>query len=439
MVDAFLPIENGDSRPLRVLFLDINAYFASVEQQEQPYLRGKPIAVAPVDTDSTCAIAASYEAKRFGIKTGTNIGEARRLCPELVVVPARPPLYVHYHQRIIETAETVLPVDKVCSIDEMRFRLIGAEREPGMARELATRMKRRICAELGECITCSVGVAPNSFLAKLATEMQKPDGLVILQKDDLPGRLLDLKLTDFTGINRKMKARLNGAAIFTVADLLAQDRAGLKKAFGSVIGERWWYLLRGFEMELAETAQKSLGHSHVLAPEMRTDQGCRDVLLRLISKATARLRSNQLCAESFSVYVSGFDKSWGTQRRIDATNDTLRVNDEFAKMWADRDFARPRTVGITFSSLKPFDAVTPSLFDSPQDHLKLNAALDELNQKFGKNSVFLGAIHRSRDAADEKIAFNKVELFSEGKGDNEWVDTFRGHPPKAKQKRPRRA
>ena len=131
-----------DERPLRVLFLDLNAYFASVEQQERPELRGRPIAVVPVMADTSFVIAASYDAKKFGIKTGTQIGEAKALCPELELVDARPPLYVGYHNRIIEVAESVLPVDKVCSIDEMRFRLIGTERSPECAVELAKQSAR---------------------------------------------------------------------------------------------------------------------------------------------------------------------------------------------------------------------------------------------------------------------------------------------------------
>ncbi|HVL39866.1 MAG TPA: hypothetical protein VM328_10800, partial [Fimbriimonadaceae bacterium] len=144
MVDASLPIESRDGRRLRVIFLDLNAYFASCEQQERPELRGRPIAVVPMMADSTCAIAASYEAKAFGIKTGTKVAEAKEMCPELVLVQARPPLYVHMHKKILEAVEDVLPVEKVCSIDEMRFRLLETESSPAVARELALRLKKII-------------------------------------------------------------------------------------------------------------------------------------------------------------------------------------------------------------------------------------------------------------------------------------------------------
>ncbi|HZH97779.1 MAG TPA: hypothetical protein VEX38_02305, partial [Fimbriimonadaceae bacterium] len=277
MVDVHLP---SSERPLGMLFLDLNSYFASCEQQEQPELRGRPIIVSPVDTDSTCAIAASYEAKRYGIKTGTNVGEAKRLCPDLIVVPARPPLYVHYHERVIEAAESVLPVDKVCSIDEMQFRLIGRERQPSVAMDLGLQIKRALREQAGECLTCSVGIAPNAFLAKLATDMQKPDGLVVLQAEDIPDRLLGLKLTDFCGINRRMAARLGASGIFTVEAMFAASPQELRTAFGSVMGEKWWYSIRGYELSEEEHKRQSLSHSNVLPPEQRTLQGSKSVMLR---------------------------------------------------------------------------------------------------------------------------------------------------------------
>ncbi len=430
MVDITLPSIELDKRPLRWLFLDLNAYFASVEQQNDPSLRGKPIAVAPFESDATCAIAASYEAKRFGIKTGTNIGDAKRMCPELLVINATPPMYVAYHKRIIEVAETVLHVDKVCSIDEMRCRLLGEEKERENARQIALRMKDAIREGVGECMTCSVGLAPNSFLAKLATDMQKPDGLVILEAHEIEEKTKNLKITEFCGINRRMQARLNARGVFTVPDMYALDRQGLRAAFGSVIGERWWYLLRGYELELQEESQKTLGHSHVLSPDKRTDSGCREVLLRLMQKASARLRANGLVSSGLGVYISAFEKSWHAHTSMDATNDTIKLNAELLRLWEGRDYSKPRNVGIVFTNLKAANQVTPSLFDQEVDRGKVNVAVDEMNNKFGKNSVYLAAVHNAKDSASEKIAFNKTWLFSEGKGDNEWPDTFRGHPPK---------
>src|SRR5271170_7543253 len=146
---------------LRELILDFNSYFASVEQQERPDLRGRPVAVAPVMTDYTCCIAASYEAKRWGIKTGTMVGAARKMCPALEVVEARPPLYVAYHHRLVAAVDSVLPVSEVLSIDEMRCALRGRWQERERVLESARQIKRAIVSKVGDFVKCSIGIAPN--------------------------------------------------------------------------------------------------------------------------------------------------------------------------------------------------------------------------------------------------------------------------------------
>jgi DNA polymerase-4 len=419
MVDNDLPIQLGDQK-LRYLFLDLNSYFAAVEQQEHPELRGRPVAVAPVMAETSVCVAASYEAKAFGVRCGTMVGEARRMCPGIEILGCRPKVYVHYHERVLKAVEDVLPIDEVCSIDEMRCRLLGTERTPEVAVELAQKIKANIRDRVGECLTSSIGIAPNAFLAKVATELQKPDGLVVLPSESLPDALLGLKLTDFPGINKRMEVRLNAAGIFTTRQMCAASRKEMLRAFGSVVGERWWYLLRGHDFLPEVQSRKTLGHSHVLGPERRTEAGVREVLLRLIQKASARLRANGLWAQGMGLSVSGFGKSWQAKIRMPATQDATTLVEAFQEAWQNRDFVRPRTVGVVFYHLKEAEEVTPSLFDEVPQRVQLSRAIDRVNQKFGKNAVFLAAVEGAKDTADEKIAFNKTWLFSEGKGDNEW-------------------
>ncbi len=427
MVDAHLPIELRE-RPLRYLFLDLNSYFASVEQQEYPELRGKPVAVVPVEADTSFVIAASYEAKRYGVKTLTQIGEAKRLCPELICVLGHHSMYAHYHKRVVEVAETVLPVHEVCSIDEMCFKLLKSESPPEIARGLALKMKKALRDRVWECLTCSIGVAPNHFLAKVGTELQKPDGLVIIEATDLPQVLHGLGLTGFPGINRRMEVRLNAQGIFTSEQMCAASREHMHRAFGSVIGEQWWYLLRGFDLPQRKRERKSLGHSHVLPPDLRTEQGCRDVLLRLLQKASARLRKEDLWTDEMVVAVHGFKKSWSARIKLPPTHDSVTLNEFFLKEWPAHDFVQPKMVAVTFTHLLEYEHVTHSLFDPTLDRSLLNKAVDSVNQRFGKNKIYIAGMEHAKETADEKIAFAKTELFSEGKGDNEWVDTFRGLP-----------
>jgi DNA polymerase-4 len=247
----------------------------------------------------------------------------------------------------------------------------------------------------------------------------------MLQLDDLPHALHRLSLTDLTGINRRMEARLHAAGIFSVEQLCSMSREDLRSSWGSVIGEKWWYKLRGIELHDEFQTGKTLGHSHVMAPELRTDEGAKEVLLRLLQKASARLRSEDLTAEGMSVFVGG-KPSWQDHCRFAATSDVLTLNEHFLSMWRTRSFKKPLKVGVTFYDLERTANVTPSLFEEAVQRAELAAAIDEVNQKFGKNAVFLAGMEHARHAAPERIAFQKTELFKEGKGDHEWVDTFRG-------------
>jgi len=277
------------------LFLDMNSFFASAEQHLQPALRGQPVAVVPTMTDRTCCIAVSYEARPYGIKTGTNVGEARRRCPGLRIVAGRHENYVRIHHQIIAAVETVLPVTKVCSIDEMVCQLSPQHREVGRAVELAREVKQAIYDQVGECLRCSVGLATNRFLAKVASNMQKPDGLSVITREELPRRLYGLELTDFPGIAGNMRRRLASKGIRTTRQLCGLSRKQMIDAWQSVLGEQWWYRLRGDEpvgdgMADKATTRRTVGHSHVLPPKLRTDEGARGVLVRLLHKAAMRLR-----------------------------------------------------------------------------------------------------------------------------------------------------
>ncbi|MFT7229401.1 MAG: DNA polymerase-4 [Methylophilaceae bacterium] len=193
---------------LNALYVDFNAYFASVEQQLVPELRGKPIGVLPVMAETTCCIAASYEAKAFGVGTGTIVRDARKLCKDMVFVEARPPLYVEMHHKLIAIVESCTPVEEVRSIDEMVCRLTGGQQKTENALKLAAKIKHEIHKQY-PYIKCSIGIAPNTFLSKVASNMQKPDGCIVIEQHEVPEKLFRLKLRDLNGVGRQMEARLN--------------------------------------------------------------------------------------------------------------------------------------------------------------------------------------------------------------------------------------
>ena len=294
----------GRERPqgteLNWLFVDLNSYFASVEQEARPELRGRPVGVVPMMADTTVCIAASYEAKAHGVKTGTVVGEAKKMCPELVLVEARHELYVDYHHRIVEAVESCLPVTAVMSIDEMACRLMGRERPLLAAMELGRKVKRTIRENVGETLRSSVGLATNRYLAKVASDMEKPDGLVALPLDILPEALRRLELRDLTGIGARMEKRLNEKGIHTMDELLSLDSERAGEVWGSVLGERLWHWLKGEDFDFDEAEHlKSMSHQHVLAPEMRTQEKAWAVAHKLLHKAAMRLRGGEIVGQQY--------------------------------------------------------------------------------------------------------------------------------------------
>jgi len=405
---------------LNALYVDFNSYFASVEQQLVPELRGKPVGVLAVMAETTCCIAASYEAKAFGIKTGTIVSEARKLCPDIIFVEARPPLYVEYHHKLIDIVESCTHVEKVLSIDEMVCKLTGSQQQPENALKLAARIKQAIVKNAGDYIKCSIGIAPNTYLAKVASNLQKPDGCVLIQPHELPQRLYGLNLRDLNGIGKQMEARLNRYRITTVEQLYAANRQQLQTAWGSVEGERMYDKLRGIEPYYVKNARSSLGHSHVLPPEQRNEVGVRAVLHRLLQKACMRMRSYDLLASRISVKIKFRNMpSWTMESAISPTDNTLQLINALEQFLQHYPETRhePYAVGVSFSGLVTAEEVARDLFqiEPLENEKKLNKAIDTLNLKFGKNTIYFGGAHEALKDAPMRIAFNHIpDLIVEG-------------------------
>lgn len=395
---------------LTTLFLDLNSYFASVEQQLQPGLRGRPVVVTPVEAGSGCCIAASYEAKAFGIRTGTRVGEARRRCPEVAVASARHGEYVRFHLRIIEAVETCIPVAEVHSIDEVSCRLDRRERTPEAAAALALRIKGAIRERVGECLRCSVGVAPNTLLAKVGTDMRKPDGLVVLRDEDLPHALYELDLTDLPGIAGGMERRLNAAGIRTVEELCARSKEALREAWGSVLGVYWWHWLRGHEVARPATRQRSVGHSHVLAPELRNEEGARAVIIRLLHKAAARMRHLGYEAGEMTVSVRLVGgRAWEARAELPGgSQDTLEMIGALGRLWARRARGPLLQVGVTLAGLGAAAESTMPLFPEEERRRSLARAIDRLNARHGRLTVYTASMQEARASATGGIAFANV-------------------------------
>lgn len=420
-------------RPLRWLFLDLNSYFASVEQQLDPALRGRPILVAPVDSDTTVAIAASVEAKKYGIRTGTPVWEAKRLCRDLIVTPARHEKYVEFHEAIVAEIWRHIPVTKICSIDEVACRLLDNENSVETATALAHRIKAGIRAQVGDCLTSSVGIAPNRLLAKLASDMMKPDGLVVLQADELPHRLFDMPLRDIAGIGAKMERRLAQEGINDIRQLCARRPRDAGNAWGGTNGDRLWYLLHGVDLPEKPTQSRSIGHSHVLSPGKRGVEPVRLTARRLALKAASRLRRKDLRARLLVLHARFEDdkSNWRVSAKLPATQDSFVILAALDALFPQLHAAgrvrrgdfQVRMVGVTLAEIEAVAGEQESLFGflDPDDPLAretrglaLSRAMDVLNEKFGRHAVSVGPIGGGRiDRVGTKIAFGRIPERSE--------------------------
>lgn len=420
-------------RPLRWLFLDLNSYFASVEQQLQPALRGRPVIVAPVGSDTTVAIAASIEAKRYGISTGTPVWQAKQLCRDVIVTPARHDRYVEFHDRIIAEIERHIPVTRVCSIDEVACRLLDNENAREQAEALAHRIKAGIRARVGERLTSSVGIAPNRLLAKLASDLKKPDGLVVFEDRDLPHALYGLQLREIAGIGAKMERRLALKGVNDIRQLCERRPRDAGDAWGGTNGDRLWYLLHGVDLPEKATQSRTVGHSHVLSPSKRGAEPARLTARRLALKAASRLRRKNYRARLLVLHARFEDdkSSWRTSIRLPATQDSFVVLDRLDAAFPrlrEAARARPggfqvRMIGVTLCEIEPVTGEQGSLWAhlDPDDPLAretrglaLSCAMDRINARWGRNAVSVGPLWGGRiDHVGAKIAFGRIPELSE--------------------------
>ncbi len=403
--------------PLRALAVDFNSFFASVEQQERPELRGQPVGVVPVLAETTGCVAVSIEAKQMGLQRNARVADARIMCPGIRIVEARPETYINYHRRLIEVIDSCIHVTKVASIDEVTCELKGRWSEPDRAVALARRIKEKIAREVGPCLRSSIGIAPNWLLAKVASDMQKPDGLVVLNDEDLPAKLLPLKPGDIAGIGPNMQRRLTEHGIHTVEQLYAATQREFRGLWRGVRGEQMWRLLHGEDLPHFENREgQTIGHGHVLPPELRNESSAVAVLHRLLQKAAMRLRDSGLYAGRLHVSLGYRDDAhWNDELSLNETQDTLALTHALNQLLARRPRELrgkpPMQVGVMLTHLLRSEAHTPDLFDDTGREKKrgqLFTAMDTLNRAFGKNSVYFGGAHGATQYAPMRIAFTRI-------------------------------
>lgn len=396
------------------LYVDFNSYFASCEQQDNPKLRGKPIAVVPMMADSTSCLAASYEAKAFGVHTGTKVAEAKRLCPGIIFVPSRHATYTRYHHRAIEVIESCLPIYRVCSIDEVCCQLTGSHRNLETARELSDKIKKTLAHQLGTSLTVSIGLGPNILLSKMASDMQKPDGLIWIEKEELPEKLLSLRPRDIPGIGPKMEWRLSQQGIQSMKQLLSLNEKQMRGLWKSVVGARYFHLLRGESFHQQQGEQKSISHEHVLPPKERDATSAGIILQKLLVKAAQRLRRSQWMARRLHISVRFLNGTkWKDEIALSETQDTRLMISLLIQSYRQcpRN-VKPIKVDVTLSDFCSEKEHQMSFFEDGKKD-SFYKVIDQINEKYGKDTIHLASLHEYTRSARTHIAFSRIPELDE--------------------------
>jgi len=427
-----------------LVHLDMNSYFASVEQQANPLLRGRPLGVCAYLHKNGCVIAASIEAKARGMKVGMTMAEARDVAPDAVFVENDPPKYRAVTSRVFGILHETCDRVEHYSIDEAFLDMTGWVRDPAEAAFIMARVRRRISTEVGEWLRCSIGIAPTRFFAKLASDIEKPSGLVIVTPENLDETLARLELEDIFGIGRKMKRRIEALGYRTPLELKRAPVANLMQAFG-INGYMLWAKLNAIDIEEIHAdpgPPKSIGHSYCVPQTANRDGKIEAILAKLAEKAARRLRREGLFARAVSVNVGfrdipsphhpiSFYKGGDFDfNRLDTPADdsmtlvgtALRL---LRKMWDGR-----RTVSflaVTYSEfgepsgqmalgawlrggVVAWDRYSRPMQRRPHATTQLSRAMDAVKDRYGEEALILGSMSGvTQDDAPDRIGFRKTE------------------------------
>jgi DNA polymerase IV len=390
-----------------ILHIDQNAFFASVEQQANPALCGKPIAVVG-GHGRTVITTSSYEARAFGVKTGMAVWQAKQCCPELIVVVGDNRKYQYTSSQIVEIFRGYTPEVEVFSIDEAWLDVTHSLGIFGSAESIAYQIKARIKHRFG--ITCSIGIAPNKLLAKLASDMVKPDGLVILAPDDVSRVLERMPVGELCGIGKKTAYQLKVMNINTCGELGRCDEERLTRKFG-IIGRRLKEMGQGIDASPViqygeEDDVKSVGHSSTLERDIADPIEIRRFLLQLSEMVGSRARRYGVSGKTVHLYVRYADyfSSWGKQTTLKSY---INLSDEIYKaalgILNTVELEQPvRLLGISLSNLKHQAEQLP-LFEDERKKLFATQAMDKINERFGTMAVTYGSLLPGKENAGSHV------------------------------------
>jgi DNA polymerase IV len=434
------PIEVGFNPKFPTLMhIDLNSCFATVEQQANPALRGKPMAVAAFKSPGGCILAASVEAKRYGIKTGMRVKDGKELYPDLIIVEPDPWKYRNVHLALKNLLGSYSDNVDPKSIDEfvldlqsyLTYRLTlekdttvpqKLDQAIELLRTVGNEIKQRIKFEVGEWLTVSIGMSTNRYLAKIASSLRKPDGLDFIHHENYLNVFGRLELTDLTGIKERNALRLSKQGIGTVMEFYEATPMMLQQAFHAVTGHYWYMRLRGWEVDDQPTRRRSYGNSVALGKNLRTSDELSPVLCHLVEKMSARMRHAGYSARGvhLSLAYKGNGQGWyggywhkgmTLDRNVFVSADIYRV--AHSLLIKAPHVTPVHTIAVTCFDLQTEDHVQLDLLSHTLKKRHLAQAQDQINDKWGKLVITTARMLPQRGVVKDRIAFGGVKELEE--------------------------
>ena len=400
-----------------ILHVDLNAFYASVEQAKNPELKGKAIAVGgDKDKRNGIILTASYEARKYGIKTGMTIGEALNLCPHLILVRPKFRNYVEYSDKVMDILKSYTPDVEIFSIDEAWLDITGCERLFGDGVTIANKIRERIKKELD--ITASVGVSYCKLMAKMASDLKKPDATSVVMEEDVKKIIWPLPIQDLFGVGRRMKKKFNDIGIFTIGELANTPLVLVENKFGKV-GRYLWHFANGIDNSKVTShgrGVKGIGNSITTSRNVLTFDEASEVLMALSESVGKRLREHEFEASVVEIVVRYSDfATIVRQKKLRFYTDlTKEIHNEALKLFKEHWDGRPlRLLGVRVTGLRPVESFRQiSIFDDKQrgKYEKIDKCVDMIREKFGYSSVVRGSLLVNQSHKNIKIV-----------SDEEWV------------------
>ena len=379
-----------------ILHVDMDAFYASVEVMDDPSLAGKPVIVGGTPETRGVVAAASYEARKFGVHSAMSSYRAHRLCPHGVFILPRMSRYVAVSRDIHTILESLTPLVEPISIDEAFLDVTGSRALFGTAVDIGRALKHRIRKEVG--LVASVGVAPNKFLAKLASDLEKPDGFVVITQEDAAARLAPLPVSRLWGVGKKTEAVLVAAGIHTIGDLARSSHATLERLVGSYAAHMR-ELARGLDDRdvIPDAEAKSIGAENTFARDLAGAAELRAELVLLSERVATRARDEGMVGHTVNLKARYADFTTVTRALTlpEPTCESVVIRDtarELLETRLDRNGRALRLLGVSLSNLSHGEELTRDLFDTPHStrNRTLDGVMDGLRTRFGTGAVRRG-------------------------------------------------